>query len=183
MELFDVCDEKGLPTGETVERTIAHREGIRHRTAHVWVIKKVDSKVQVLLQKRSMNKDSFPGRLDTSSAGHIQAGDEPLESALRELREELGILACPEDLDFAGQFHVKYEKEFHGAMFRDDEIANVYIYSKPVSIEDITVQKEELDSVEWHDFEETYAACKRHEEKYCVPVPGLEVLGRKLGLL
>ena len=61
-----------------------------------------------------MNKDSFPGRYDTSSAGHIQVGDEPLESAVRELSEELGIQANPDDLHFAGTFPIQYEKEFHG---------------------------------------------------------------------
>ena len=50
------------------------------------------------MQKRAMSKDSFPGKYDTSSAGHIQAGDEPLASGLRELAEELGIHAKPEDL-------------------------------------------------------------------------------------
>ena len=91
MELFDVIDSKGNPAGQIVSREKAHAEGIPHRTAHIWIIRKKEGKVQILLQKRSQNKDSFPGKFDTSSAGHIQAGDEPLESALRELKEELGI--------------------------------------------------------------------------------------------
>ena len=56
------------------------------------------------LQKRALTKDSFPGRYDTSSAGHIQAGDEPLKSAMRELKEELGIAAKPEQLQFVDTF-------------------------------------------------------------------------------
>ena len=31
MEILDVVDETGAPTGETVERTEAHREGVRHQ--------------------------------------------------------------------------------------------------------------------------------------------------------
>ena len=89
MELFDVIDSKGNPAGQIVSREKAHAEGIPHRTAHIWIIRKKEGKVQILLQKRSQNKASFPGKFDTSSAGHIQAGDEPLESALRELKEEL----------------------------------------------------------------------------------------------
>ena len=34
MEIFDIVDEKGIPTGETIERTQAHEKGVRHRTAH-----------------------------------------------------------------------------------------------------------------------------------------------------
>lgn len=110
MEIFDIVDEKGIPTGETIERTQAHEKGVRHRTAHIWIVREQDGKVQLLLQKRSAEKDSFPGRFDTSSAGHIQAGDEPEESAIRELHEELGIRAAKEDLTFAGRFDIQYEK-------------------------------------------------------------------------
>ena len=42
MELLDIVDENGKPTGETVERKTAHSEGIRHRTAHVWIVRKSD---------------------------------------------------------------------------------------------------------------------------------------------
>ena len=117
------------------------------------ISKKENGRYKVLLQKRAMNKDSFPGRYDTSSAGHIQAGDEPLESALRELGEELGIKAEASDLDFAGTFRIQYEKEFHGKMFRDNEVAFVFVYQKPVDIADLTIQKEELDGVSWFDLE------------------------------
>ena len=40
MELLDVVDENGIPTGETVERSIAHAKGIRHRTSHVWLLRR-----------------------------------------------------------------------------------------------------------------------------------------------
>ena len=111
MELLDIVDENGIPTGKTIERKIAHSEGIRHRTAHVWIIRKTDNGAEVLLQKRAMGKDSFPGRYDTSSAGHIQAGDEPEESAIREMKEELGIDASVSDLHFVDKFVINYKKE------------------------------------------------------------------------
>lgn len=180
MELFDICDEQGNPTGETVERSEAHAQGICHRTAHIWIAKKEHGRYKVLLQKRAMNKDSFPGRYDTSSAGHIQAGDEPLESAVRELGEELGIKAEAADLDFAGTFRIQYEKEFHGKMFRDNEVAFVFVYQKQVDIADMTIQKEELDGVCWFDLEDTYEACKDHDQKFCVPLGGLETVRRYL---
>lgn len=176
MELFDIIDENGNPTGKTVERSIAHAEGIRHRTAHIWIIRRKNGRTEILLQKRSRNKDSFPGKFDTSSAGHIQAGDEPLESALRELKEELGIHAVPEDLQFAGKFPISFAKEFHGKMFRDEEIAFVYIYDHPVEIDRLTLQKEEVEEVQWFDLEETYQQCRQHRDKFCVPLGGLQLV-------
>ena len=91
MEILDVVDENGNPIGETVERTVAHKTGVRHRTSHVWVVRKNNGSMEILLQKRSKNKDSHPGCLDCSSAGHIPAGVDFIPSAIRELKEELGI--------------------------------------------------------------------------------------------
>lgn len=181
MEIFDVVDRFGNPTGETVERSRAHAEGIRHRTAHIWVIRQRNGRYEVLLQKRSRNKDSFPGRYDTSSAGHIQAGDGILESAIRELAEELGIHASPQELERAGTFDIAYEKEFHHRMFRDNEIAFVYVLRREVDEKTLTLQTEEVEDVEWFDLEETYQECLKHNKKFCVPVPGLKVLRNYLG--
>ena len=119
MEILDICNEDGVPTGKTVSRDIAHRDGILHRTAHVWVVRKRKNGYDILLQKRSMEKESFPGLYDTSSAGHIPAGEESLSSALRELEEELGIAAAPSELSYAGMFRIQYDKVFHGKPFRD----------------------------------------------------------------
>lgn len=174
-EIFDIVDENGNPTGKTIERKEAHRIGARHRTAHIWIIRQIKGETEVLLQKRSMNKDSFPGRFDTSAAGHIQAGDEPLESAKRELFEELGIKAEDKDLKFAGTFNVDYEKEFHGNLFKDKEIAFVYVYTGDVEINKLVLQKDELDSVEWFNAKEVKEECAKHNQKFCVPIKGLEV--------
>ena len=90
MEWLDVVDKNGEPTGEVVERSKAHREGIWHRTSHVWLVRKKNGRIEVLVQKRSADKDAYPGCYDTSSAGHIPVGCSYEESAIRELKEELG---------------------------------------------------------------------------------------------
>lgn len=83
-------------------------------------------------------------------------------------------------LEFVGNFRIAYEKEFHGKMFRDNEIAFVYIYSQPVDETKLILQKEELETVEWFDLEEVYASCKNHDPKFCAPTGGIEVIMRKL---
>ncbi len=176
MEYLDIVNENGQPTGETVSRAIAHRDGIRHRTAHVWVIRKNGAGVDILLQKRSLEKDSFPGMYDTSSAGHIPAGDEPLPSALRELSEELGICARPDDLEYAGSFHLQYEKVFHGHPFRDNEVTAVFVYSLPVDIGSLTLQASEVDEVRWFDLNEVRDEIRHSRERFCVPTASLEIL-------
>ena len=176
MEFLDVVDESGRPTGKTVSRDEAHRDGILHRTAHVWLIRRKPGGYDILLQKRSEEKDSFPGMYDTSSAGHIPAGVEPLPSAIRELAEELGVAAGPEDLQYAGTFRVQYEKEFHGRLFRDNEVTTVYVYDKAVNIGSLQLQASEVSEVRWFDLEEVREEIKTCRERFCVPTAGLNVL-------
>ena len=182
-EYLDIVDEAGRPTGEIVARDRAHLEGIRHRTAHVWIVRKGPEGWEVLLQKRSMLKESFPGLYDTSSAGHIPAGDEPLESALRELKEELGISAAPEQLDYAGSFSIYYERVFHGRPFRDNEVTWVYVYRDSVDISDLTLQASEVDGVDWFDLETVWNEIQPGEsERFCPPREGVGTLREYLKL-
>ena len=176
-EVFDIVDDRGIPTGETVERSVAHAKGILHRTAHVWIIRRGPvAGVEVLLQKRSEQKDSFPGQYDTSSAGHIPAGEEPLESALRELKEELGLSAGREDLLPIGTFRISYEEVFHGKPFVDDEIAFVYVYQGAVEEEELVLQEEEIESVRWFPLPEVKAGMKARDGVFCVPPGGLALV-------
>ena len=180
MELLDIVDEKGNPTGETVPREVAHREGIRHRTAHVWIFRRRGGVVQILLQKRSDNKDSDPGCYDISSAGHIPAGSDYIPSAVRELKEELGIAAEPEDLRLVGVHDARYEGEFHGRIFKNHEKSHVFAYEKPVEIEKLKLQKEEVESVKWMRIEDVLAAVKAHDPGYCLFEDEIEMLSEVL---
>ena len=53
MELLDIVDEHGIPTGQTADRKQVHALGLRHRTSHVWLARRRNGKVQLLLQKHS----------------------------------------------------------------------------------------------------------------------------------
>ena len=177
LEYLDIVDESGQPTGKVISRRDAHDRGILHRTAHVWVIRKKNGRTEILLQKRSEEKESFPGMFDTSSAGHIPAGEEPLAAAIRELYEELGIIADPDQLEEAGTFRIRYEKVFHGSLFRDNEVTRVYVYKKTVHIGSLKLQESEVSEVRWFDLENVWNEILRGDRsRFCVPAAGLKVL-------
>ena len=67
-----------------------------HRAVHILVFNR---KGDCLLQKRSMLKDRLPGVWDSSAAGHLNAGEDYLPAAVRELEEELGLRAEPSQLE------------------------------------------------------------------------------------
>ncbi len=87
-EIFDVVDERDIPVG-TATRKEVHALKLRHRAVHVLVF---NAAGKVFLQKRSMAKDTAPGAWDSSSSGHLDAGEEYDACAVRELREELGLV-------------------------------------------------------------------------------------------
>ena len=149
MELFDLLDEQGNLTGEIQERGVVHREGFRHRTVHTWVYRrKEDGIPEVLLQLRSPQKDSWPGCYDVSSAGHIDAGEEPLPTALRELSEELGA-APPAGLKCIGTRWVHDEETFHGRVFKNHELVYMYLCGIDAEEKGFHLQKEEISAVRW----------------------------------
>ncbi len=86
-ELFDVVDECDRPIGRA-SRDEVHARGLRHRSVHILVW---NGAGEVWLQRRSFLKDRYPGRWDSSAAGHLDAGESYDAAARRELREELGV--------------------------------------------------------------------------------------------
>lgn len=182
LELFDICDENGEPTGKVTERSVAHATGTMHRTAHIWVVRKGGSgEWELLLQRRSAQKESFPLCYDTSSAGHVSAGDSYEESAYRELKEELGIEAAPGELVYIGKYDTGDIAEiFNGKPFLDREISAVYVYQKEINEKKLRLQKEEVDSVRWMSYRECCAWIGQGDERFCVDLQDLELLGQYL---
>ena len=151
------------------DRTQVHIDGDIHGTVHVWLVRyKEAGKFDILLQKRAAGKDAYAGCYDISSAGHVLSGQDFLESALRELEEELGIHAEPEQLNMIGMHDGMMEAEFYGKPFRNHEISAVYIYDAPVSDDDFKLQEEEVESVLWIDFDECRDKLHTGEIQNCI---------------
>lgn len=176
METLDIVDEHGEPTGETVERARAHAEGIRHRTAHVWILRVRNGKIQILLQLRSLNKAEHPGCYDISSAGHIPTGVGYKESAVRELKEELGLTVSPEELIFCGDRTVVWDDCFFGKEFHDRQYSRVFFIWKDIEEKDLTLQKEEVDGVLWMDLDACMEAVRENTIPHCIVLYELEMV-------
>lgn len=93
-EWFDVVDALDRPIGKE-RREVVHTRKLFHRAIHVFVL---DAAGRMLVQKRSSAKDSAPGLWCSSCSGHLDAGEDYIAAAVRELEEELGLEIRPEDL-------------------------------------------------------------------------------------
>lgn len=177
MEYFDILNEDGSKTGKIKERSLVHRDGDLHKTVHIWILRSNNKGTfDLLLQKRSKNKDSFPLCYDISSAGHVVAGDEYKESAIRELFEELGIKAKDNQLKFIGFHKGKVETEFYGNKFKNYELSAVYLFTEKVKINKLILQKEEVESVKWIEINELIKEIKESKIKNCIFIDELNMI-------
>jgi len=91
-ELFDVVDEHDRVLRQEI-RAEVHRLRLYHRAVHILLFNRGGN---VYLQRRSNQKDTYPGRWTTSCSGHVDAGEDYHQAARRELGEELGLHLPPE---------------------------------------------------------------------------------------
>jgi isopentenyl-diphosphate delta-isomerase type 1 len=86
-DIFDIVNERDEVIGRA-PRSEVHAKGLLHRAVHVVVF---NARGEVFLQKRSMKKDRQPGVWDSSCSGHVDSGENYDQTAVRELREEIGL--------------------------------------------------------------------------------------------
>jgi isopentenyldiphosphate isomerase len=99
-ELLEVFTPDGKPTGVAKPRAAIHLDGDWHLAFHCWILR--DHGQRVLLQQRSMRKDTFPGCWDAAAAGHWRFRESAAEAG-REIAEELGIEVAFEQLQYRGR--------------------------------------------------------------------------------
>lgn len=145
-ELIDVLDENGVKTGKVLDRGAIHKNGLWHRAIAVAII---NGKQEILLQQRAENKEKNAGMWDISVAGHISAGQNSKDAALREISEEIGIEISKNELEyiFSYRMNQKVSDEFIENQFYDFYI----IKNDNIKIENIKIQESELQDIKFVD--------------------------------
>ncbi len=149
-EYIDILTEEGELTNEQALKSTAHRLGLWHASAQIWI---VNSAKQVLLQKRANCKDSYPNLWDISVAGHLSAGDTAKEAAVREIKEEIGLRINQHELHLLKKIK---KSKIPKKDFLDNEYNYLFVVKKDFKITDLVLQKEEVEVVKWvaiNDFE------------------------------
>jgi isopentenyldiphosphate isomerase len=147
-EYIDIADEHGNPTGKSELKSIIHQKGYYHHTAHIWFYTKNN---EVLLSQRSVKKTICPLMWDVSVAGHIDAGETPIQAAVRETSEEIGLSILETDLITIGIFPCF---QSYGNGINDNEFHNTFKCLLTVPISKLTLQIEEVEAVKLVSFHE-----------------------------
>lgn len=111
-EIFDIVDEQDRVIGQA-PRSEVHRRNLLHRACHVFIF---NTKGELLIHKRSAKKDQYPSIYTSAASGHLETGETYEQSAVRELKEELGLespleylVTLPGGPDMAYEFSALYK--------------------------------------------------------------------------
>tara|TARA_B100000767_G_scaffold13126_1_gene12648 strand:+ start:5789 stop:6337 length:549 start_codon:yes stop_codon:yes gene_type:complete len=159
-EYLDIWNTDGQPTGKKCLKDEAHQMGWFHPTVHIWFYTNTPS---LLLQKRGLSKQTYPGFWDVSVAGHVSAGETILEGALREVKEEIGLDIKQTDLRLLDIR--KNTNRFENGII-DCEFQHVFLAKLDTAVSNLKIQEVEVDAVRLFSFEELRKCKLQNHPKY-----------------
>ena len=145
-ELIDALDEYGNKTGIVKTKSQIKKDGDFHRVISIITV----SNGNILLQQRSRNKKVYPNLWSIFVKGHVQAGETSLDACLREYKEEIGIDIDSKELKYL--YTLKEDAKLKG--YKENMFYDTYLLVKDISLDDITIQEEELEGVKFLPIDE-----------------------------
>ena len=136
MEKRDLYDENKQKTGEVIEKGQPIPNGRYYITVVVWM---QNSEGKFLIQRTVPEKY----HMWATTGGHPKSGESSLEGIVTEIKEELGLNVNPDEL------------KLFKTIKTEDDFVDLYYLKHDFNIEEITVQKEEVEDVKWVSIEES----------------------------
>lgn len=134
MEFLDTYNARRERTGRIIPRDAPLLEGERLLVVHLCLF---SPRGELLIQRRQLRKERYPGCWDVSAGGFVRSGEEPAQAVLREAREELGLVLSPAEL--------RYELTEPFSFVLDD----FYSARRELAPSSLRLQEEELSQVCW----------------------------------
>lgn len=114
---------------------------------------------ELFLQMRSPTKNIYPNTWDQSAGGHVDEGDTDEEAAIKELREEIGIVRG--HLEYLFSFYC--EENYKGIHIKEWNVVYKTIYADDV----IKVDGDEVSSGRWFKPKDITNQMQEHPELFC----------------
>jgi len=143
IEMWDVMDHHGNPTGRTCPRE-PMQPWEYHLVVNVWILRRDG---HFLISRRTPNKP-FPLMWECTGGSAI-SGDDSLTTAIKEAREEVGITLLPEN----GQLYTRYRRDFvrdgdgwkviDGDGSSGGDFVDVWLFRQEVELSDVTLCPDE----------------------------------------
>ena len=155
MKLHQVIlvNEQDEPTG-TMEKMAAHKKGLLHRAFSIFIF---NSKGELLLQRRALNKYHSGGLWTNSCCSHPEPGEETPIAAQRRLQEEMGFISPLEKI-----FDFVYKAEFDNGL-TEYEFDHVFAGEYEGGIE---YNKEEVMDYCYKSLRDVRSSLQEHPQKF-----------------
>ena len=145
-EYFDIVDEENNLTGEVRLRSDAHALDLWHRNVPIYCFYKKDGHYYFLVHLRSKTKDLYPNSWDTHFGGHVKTGETVEQTAVSELKEEIGL-------------GVNFADLIAGPIFKNDKgddkrFDYLFFYNGSLDIRHLRFQDHEVQEVNWRSEDE-----------------------------
>lgn len=144
MERRDLYNENRELTGETIVKGQSVPKGRYYITVVIFI---QNDKKDFLLQKRTIEKD---GKWATTG-GHPVSGESSKQGIITEIKEELGINVEDENI------------QLFKSIKTEDDFIDLYYLKENINIEDVTLQKEEVEMVKWANIQEIEQMIRKNE--------------------
>lgn len=144
MEYLDLYDNNRNLIGEKILRSKNMKPEIGKNIIIVIVFIE-NSEGKFLIQKTSKEK----GSIYATTGGHVKSGSTSNKTVIEEIKEELGI-----DVDFKNLKLLYTEK-------REFAFQDIYYLKKDINIQDLTLQKDEVEYVKWLSVDEINELIKK----------------------
>lgn len=162
-EMLDLYDQWGQKTGQSKERMEVLKNGDLHASVHLWFI---DQKHNILLQKRSLNKKTYPGRYVAAVSGHISSNENVKQTLIKEAKEEMGINLIVSEVVLKAILQVK--AFIPDVNLIENELINIFI-SRSCPDFNVEINNDEVELFKWFSFAEFQTLVNEHYD-FLVPV-------------
>ena len=128
MEYLNLYDKEGNLTNEK-----GIRGEITNKLVGIVLIFIENSKGEFLIQKTSPSREN----VYATTGGHVSYGSTFEETVINEVKEELGVDITNDNIILMNTY------------IRERVIQKVFYLKKDISINDITIQEDEVENIEW----------------------------------
>lgn len=136
MEYWDVYDKKGKWRRRVIKKGERLKNDEYHIIVEGWILRDDGN---FIIQRRALDKKSFAGMWYCSAGGSVISRETPKEGMVREFKEELGIDISEDELSLK---RIITER---------NTIFYIYLVRKNISLDEITLQEEEVMDVDLAD--------------------------------
>lgn len=138
MEFYDIYDKYGNKTNKVVNHDYKLKDGEYRAIVHLVIF---NSKNEMLIQRRGLDKIDFPNCFDITSGGGVNTNETTYVAAKRELREELGL-----ECEFDDRPYLR--------VFYKNGIDDYYILNLDIDLNKVKINNQEVLDFKWSSKEE-----------------------------